>query len=250
MEKLNPTSYQSIIQQIEKTPCGTVYPLSIAEMSQYGDIYKDDDSVLIWHYSGFAFLYGSCSNCFLEAIYNMFLSPCNDLPRRFILFSANPRVIEFFRNKQDIVFGKRYNYEYPLDNPIIRSELRPDYEICQFNKDMFNNLQGRITPRFSWRDASEFLNHGMGYCVMHQKEAVSWAFSAAVSRDEIDIGIETVSDFRHMGLGLAAAEKMIEFCFEQHKRPVWSCDANNTASQKMAEKLGFVKHSEYFTIRR
>ena len=227
MEKLNLASYQSIIHQIEKTPCGTVYPLSIAEMNQYGDIYKEDDSVLLWHYSGFAFLYGSCSNCFLEAIYNMFLNPCNDLPRRFILFSANPKVIEFFR-----------------------SELRPDYEICQFNKDMFNNLQGRITPRFSWRDASEFLNHGMGYCVMHQKEAVSWAFSAAVSRDEIDIGIETVSDFRHMGLGLAAAEKMIQFCFEQHTRPVWSCDANNIASQKIAEKLGFVKHSEYFTIRR
>ena len=68
MEKLNPTSYQSIIHQIEKTPCGTVYPLSIAEMNQYGDIYKDDDSILLWHYSGFAFLYGSCSYSFLEVI--------------------------------------------------------------------------------------------------------------------------------------------------------------------------------------
>ena len=82
------------------------------------------------------------------------------------------------------------------------------------------------------------------------ERAVSWAFSAAVSKDELDIGIETVSNFRHMGLGLAAAEKMIGFCFEQHKRPVWSCDANNIASQKIAEKLGFVKHSEYVTIRR
>ena len=249
MEKLNQTSYQSIIQQIEKTPCGTVYPLSIAEMSQYGDIYKDDDSVLLWHYCGFAFLYGSCDNFFLEAIYNMFLSSSSDLSRRFILFSANSRVIEFFRNKHDIVFGKRYNFEYPLDDPFIRGEIRPDYQICQINKDIFHTIQGRITPLFSWRDASEILEHGMGYCVLQQKKAVSWAFSAAVSRDELDIGIETVSDFRQMGLGLAAAEKMIQFCFEQHKRPVWSCDVNNTASQKIAEKLGFVKQSEYITIR-
>ena len=113
MNKLNTTSYQSIIQQIEKTPCGTVYPLSIAEMNQYGDIYKDDDSVLLWHYSEFAFLYGSCSNCFLEAIYNMFLSADSNLSRRFILFSANPKVISFFQNKHDIVLGNRYNFEYP-----------------------------------------------------------------------------------------------------------------------------------------
>lgn len=250
MEKLNQTSYQSIIPQIEKTPCGTVYPLSIAEMSQYGDIYKDDASVLFWHYCGFAFLYGACDNSFFEAIYDMFLSSYSNLSRRFILFSANSRVIEFFRNKHDIVFGKRYHFEYPPENLFIRGEIRPGYRICQLNKDMFHTIQGRITPRFSWRDASEFLKHGMGYCVLHQKKAVSWAFSAAVSSDELDIGIETVSDFRHMGLGLAAAEKMIQFCFEQHKRPVWSCDVNNIASQKTAEKLGFVKHSEYITIRR
>ncbi len=250
MEKLNLISYQSIIQQIEKTPCGTVYPLSITEMSQYGDIYKDDESVLLWHYCGFAFLYGPCDNFFLEEIYKMFLSSRSDLPRRFILFSANPKVIEFFRNKPDIVFGKRYNFEYPFESPFIRGEIRPDYRVCQINKDIFHKIQGRITPLFSWRDASEFLSRGMGYCVLHREKAVSWAFSAAVSRDEIDIGIETAQDFRQMGLGLAAAEKMIQFCFEQRKRPVWSCDVNNVASQKTAEKLGFVKHSEYVTIRR
>ena len=249
MEKTNQTSYKSIIQQIEKTPCGTVYPLSIADMNQYGDIYKEGDSVLFWHYCGFAFIYGVCDKIFLESVYNLFLSSCSNLSRRFILFSADPRVIEFFKNKNDIMFGKRYNFEYPTDIPFIGSELRADYQVCQFDKELFDNIPGRITPRFSWRDASEFLNHGMGYCVLYKGRAVSWAFSAAVSRDEIDIGIETVSDFRHKGLGLAVAEKMIRFCFEQRKRPVWSCDANNTASQKIAEKLGFVKYSEYTTIR-
>lgn len=250
MERLNQTSYQSIIQQIEKTPCGTVYPLSIAEMNQHGDIYKKGDSVLLWHYCGFAFLYGVCDDFFLEEICNMFLSSCSNLSRRFILFSANPRVIEFFQNKHDLVYGKRYNYEYPLDHHVIGSVLRSDYQICPFNKDLFDHIPGRITPRFSWNDASEFLNHGMGYCVLYKEKAVSWAFTAAVSRNELDIGIETVLDFRNKGLGLAAAEKMIQFCYEQHKRPVWSCDVNNIASQKTAEKLGFVKCSEYTTIRR
>ena len=250
MDKLNTISYPSIIQQIEDTPCGTVYPLSIAEMNQYGDIYKERDSLLLWHYCGFAFLYGVCDERFLKSIYDMFLGADSNLSRRFILFSANPKVIAFFQNKQDIVLGKRYNFEYPLEKTGSRSEVPPDYQICQFNQKLFDNIPGRITPRFSWRDDSEFLNHGMGYCVMYKEKAVSWAFSAAVSSNELDIGIETVLDHRHMGLGFAVAEKMIQYCFEQRKRPIWSCDANNTASQKIAEKLGFVKSSEYITIRR
>lgn len=250
MEKLNAVSYPGIIQQIKNTPCGTVYPLSIAEMNQYGDVYKERDSLLLWHDCGFAFLYGVCDNRFLETIYEIFLGADSNLSRRFILFSAQPDVIKFFQNKQDIVLGSRYNFEYSPEKTGSRIEIPPDYQICQFNQNLFDNIPGRITPRFSWRDASEFLNHGMGYCVMYQEKAVSWAFSAAVSSDEVDIGIETVFVHRRMGLGFAAAQKMIQYCLEQRKRPVWSCDANNTASQKAAEKLGFIKSSEYITIRR
>ena len=49
---------------------------------------------------------------------------------------------------------------------------------------------------------------------------------------------------------MIAAERMIQYCFEQYKSPVWSCDVKNIASQKIAEKIGFVKSSEYTTIRR
>ena len=36
--------------------------------------------------------------------------------------------------------------------------------------------------------------------------------------------------------------------FSTAKRPVWSCDTRNIASQKLAEKLGFERVSEYTTI--
>jgi hypothetical protein len=46
----------------DKSGCGKVYPCSIAESIQTGDIFinsfEDSRSVLFWHYSGFAFLYG------------------------------------------------------------------------------------------------------------------------------------------------------------------------------------------------
>ncbi len=42
---------------------------------------------------------------------------------------------------------------------------------------------------------------------------------------------------------------MIQYCFEQHKRPVWACHSKNIASQKLAEKIGFVKISECDTLK-
>ncbi len=250
MEKLDKTSYQSIIGKIEETPCGTVYPLSVAEMTQQGDIYTDGDSVLLRHYCGFAYVFGTCGSSFLEEVYELFLSPNSELTGRFVLFSADPRVAAFFQGKQGIRLGRRYSYEYPQDAPFIAGEPSPDFRICPFDSELFDTVPGRITPRFSWRDASEFLEHGMGYCVLHQGEPVSWAFSAAVSKSELDIGIETLLDYRHMGLGLTAAGKMIEYCLEQHKRPVWACDASNAASQHLAERAGFVKTAVYTTIRK
>ena len=250
MEKLNKASYQSIIEKIEKTPCGTVYPLSVAEGLQHGDIYTDGDSVLLRHYCGFAYVFGTCGSSFLEEVYNMFLSPNSELTGRFVLFSAEPQTAAFFQGKQGIRLGRRYGYEHPHEAPLIGNDPSPDHRIVRFDSKLFDTVPGRITPRFSWRDASEFLEHGAGYCVLHEGRAVSWAFSAAVSRDELDIGIETIPDFRGIGLGTAAAERMIRYCIEQRKRPVWSCDANNAASQKTAERTGFVKCSEYTVIMR
>lgn len=98
--------------------------------------------------------------------------------------------------------------------------------------------------------AESFLEKGKGYCVVKGGTVAAWAFSAAVSSTEIDIGIETDSEYRRLGLAEIAAKKMIEYCFEQNKRPVWACHQDNTASRKLAEKLGFVKTSECLTVKK
>ena len=249
MNRLDAASYPDIARYMEKDACGVVYPLSIVERNQYGDIYTEGSSVLLWHDCGFAFLYGVCGNSFLEQIYTRFLCPESILPRRFVLFTASDRVERFFRGKERLAFGTRYSYEYPHQKPVHVANLPLGYSVRDFDESLFGSVQGRITPRFSWRDASAFLGKGKGCCVLHEGRAVAWAFSAAVSSDEIDIGIETASDDRKRGLGTCVAEMMVERCFMQGKRPVWSCDAANLASQKLAEKAGFQKVSAYTVIK-
>ncbi|MDE7364383.1 MAG: GNAT family N-acetyltransferase, partial [Ruminococcus sp.] len=125
-----------------------------------------------------------------------------------------------------------------------------NFKLCEIRKELFYKINGNVTPLFSWDNVSEFFEKGKGYCIVNGENVAAWAFTAAISDEEIDIGIETRAEYQHCGLGAIVSDKMIQYCFQQHKRPVWACHSNNIASQKLAEKVGFVKVSECFTIKR
>jgi len=84
---------------------------------------------------------------------------------------------------------------------------------------------------------------------MHGNEPVSWAFSSAVSSNEVDIGIETAEAHRHRGLALAAAAALIKDILPE-KCPAWTCQRSNLGSARVAERLGFVKRDECILIRK
>lgn len=250
MNKLTFADYEGAIQYIDKAGCGVVYPLSIAEMVQNGDIFTSNHSALFWHYSGFAFIYGDYNEHFLNSVYGSFLSDDCETSRRFILFVTDEKVKEFFLTKDRLILEKRYFFEYRKGFFSNDRALPANLKICEINNDLFDKIQGNVTPLFSWRHSTEFLKYGKGYCIVDGETVAAWAFTAAISSEEIDIGVETRSDYRYLGLGTIVAEKMIRYCFQQHKRPVWACHSNNTASQRLADKVGFKKTAECYTVRK
>lgn len=247
MNKIKPEDHGNYIKYIDKESCGAVYPFSIAENFQQGDIFSDSRSVLYWHHSGFAFLYGECDEKFLDFVSDIML---NADKRRFILFATVKAVENYFRNTENVSIERRLFFEYGKDFQPTIPELPDGFELCEINAELLEKISGNITPYFSWDSAESFLEKGKGYCVVNGDTAAAWAFSAAVSTNEIDIGIETNSEYRRLGLAEIAAKKMIEYCFEQHKRPVWACHYSNTASRKLAEKLNFVQTSECMTVKK
>lgn len=77
----------------------------------------------------------------------------------------------------------------------------------------------------------------------------AWAFSAAISDYEIDIGVETDAQFRRRGFAFDAAAAMCRDIISHGKTPVWACHAANIASQTLAAALGFVPAGHCITIR-
>lgn len=215
---------------------GLVYPMSVAEGVQTGEITVVGKAMLIRHYCGFAHIMSRCDDRSLEDIFELMSK------EHFRLFSDDKETIEFLKSK-GAEAADRYFYEYQSDTaPEI--SLPEGFSFCEIDKNNIGRLNGRIVPSFSWDDEDKFLANGRGYCIMDGDTPVSWAFSAAVSSKEIDIGVETAEAYRGKGLAALAAKKMIEYVLSQGKKPVWACHASNIGSQRTAEKAGFTKTAE------
>lgn len=251
--KINPLKYLDFIAIADTHDCGKVYPLSIAEDIQKGDIFTSSmenyNNVLFWTYCGFAYLSGKADESFLDDIYELMLDRTKLDSGRFLLMTKDECVQEYFKSKQDVIVEKRYLFTYSKNREMVEPRLPVRYELKEIDKQLLEKLSGSITPALFWQDINDFLAKGKGYCITCDNDIASWAFSAAISSKEIDIGIETNPQFKQQGLGLVVAQKMIQYTIGQEKEPVWACHYKNAASERMAEKLGFVKESECSIIK-
>jgi len=250
MHPVNPSDYSAFICAANNSRCGTVYPLSIAEGFQRGDIFTASEdnacAVLFWAHCGFAYLSGHSDGKFLESIYSVMTS---GRPRRLHLMTADDEVVSFFQDKKRIAVENRFLFDYHGTDIPPDLSLSPAFKIKEIDLSLLRRISGSIIPSLFWKDDENFLENGKGYCIICGDDIAAWAFSAAISSTEVDIGIETSPGYKRRGLGAVAAQAMIDYVTAQGKKPLWACHFKNTASEKMAEKLGIVKSSVITVIR-
>lgn len=254
LHKLDLLQYSDFIDLAEVHDCGAVYPLSVAEGIQEGDIFinaaRGYEQVLFWAHSGFAYLSGEADVCFLDEVYGLMTDCIKSNTRRFLLMTRNPHIEEYFTQKDDCIVEKRYLFTYAGDTKVPMPLLPTGCALREIDSRLLKSISGQIIPSRFWKNADDFFVRGKGYCIVCGNDIASWAFSAAVSTKEIDIGIETNANYQQRGLGIIVAKKMIQYVTRQAKRPVWACHYKNVASAKMAEKLGFIKIAECSVIKR
>ena len=250
MRKLSSAEYPDTVRFIDPTACGAVYPLSIAQGFQRGDVFVNGRSAIFWHDAGFAFLCGDWDGAFLREVHAAFLSLQAETPRRFVLFAEEERAVDYFSRQDGLVLERRFFFEIQKTLAATSQPVPSPFTLRAIDGAWLEKIEGRITPRFSWRSAADFLEKGTGFCLTAGETVAAWAFSAAVSDCEIDIGVETKPEFRRMGLGAITAGHMIQACFRQGKRPVWACSESNRASARLAEKIGFEQSSVCWIVKR
>ncbi len=257
MKKIPVSDYHLYMEWAKKNTANRVFPCSITGGFQAGEICVDEDpavegdgasemkAVFFWHECGFGYISGNASEGFLNDIYGKMTSG----GRRLILITRDDGIVAFFRDKEDIQLDTRLEYAYQPEETDTVCAADPEFIIRQISADNISGIRGRIVPSFSWESADRFLQNGFGYLAFDGDRICAVAFSAAVSADEVDIGIETHEDYRRKGLAVMLAEKMCEHIVRIGKRPVWAHAGANTGSMKTALKCGFIRTGTDTVIR-
>jgi GNAT superfamily N-acetyltransferase len=80
--------------------------------------------------------------------------------------------------------------------------------------------------------------------------AASFAYAPWQTETLFDVSIDTVEAHRGRGLGAASVALLIEHMRSTGKQPVWGALDGNTASLRLARRLGFVPVDRLFVVNR
>ncbi|WP_212936917.1 GNAT family N-acetyltransferase, partial [Bacillus hominis] len=128
------------------------------------------------------------------------------------------------------------------------SALPKGYELRKIDEHIANNPSlHNVSEDFISQFCSidDYVNRGIGYCILYNGEVVCGASSYSIYDDGIEIEVATDFDHRRKGLATVVCAALILDCLEKGKYPNW--DAANSTSAKLADKLGYVFDKAYDT---
>ena len=122
-----------------------------------------------------------------------------------------------------------------------KSTVPTGYELLRIDEQLMQRIRDVANPysRSYWKSAADFVQHGVGFCALHQDVIVSMCYTAFAWHGHHDIDILTAEGHRRKGLGTVAACAFIDHCLNHDLVPNWDCWTNNQPSVVLAEKLGF-----------
>jgi GNAT superfamily N-acetyltransferase len=129
----------------------------------------------------------------------------------------------------------------------LTQRLLAGFELRRMDRRLARRLLSEMGNEYffeNFESIEDFLNRGMGYCIVHEDRIVSAATSMAMCRGAIDIEIETVPEFRRRGLGTVVGAALVLQCLQRGIEPKWL--AANSVSERLALKLGYEKMGETY----
>lgn len=120
------------------------------------------------------------------------------------------------------------------------SLVQIDEQLLECNEHLRNEIEE------TWISIDKFMEKGIGYCLLNEDEVICGCISRHVGGKEHNIKITTYKENnRRKGFATVTAKAFIDQCLLTGVAPVWKADEHNTASLRVAEKLGFEKREGY-----
>ncbi|MCF4101913.1 GNAT family N-acetyltransferase [Gillisia sp. M10.2A] len=255
--------YYKALKPLEDVTFNKLFALYVVEGRIPGTIYVDNEkqptTFYILHKYGMSLLLGATNNekfnvAFKEYALNtarirnnyewlqvypsQWNSVLNDLFKDEIIRSTDNQD----NSKANIIeLNSRINFKFNVNKYMEFRKKNPNenQRIVRTNKKIFNEMKGSVVPSNFWNTADEFNKKGIGFSLFSDNKLVTTAYSAFINEKELELGMETVPEYRGMGFAKHACSALIDYCLEKNLEPIWACRLENTGSYNLAIRLGF-----------
>ncbi len=147
-------------------------------------------------------------------------------------------------------FGSKVNrFEYTEH----RGEKFIDTLLSSFTPLHAAPLNSANAPKSNWRDVilsifgdfDLFERFGGGVALYEGDQIAAESMIGFVGKKHVEIGTVTHPAYRNRGLSTYVTALLAKDLLKKGLSPYWSCNADNLASQRVAEKTGFLEQKPY-----
>lgn len=276
MKLLDKKFYDKLTNLLKQVKINNLFARSVIEKKISGQIFVDNvenpKTFYVVHPYGMSLLFGDSQNIEFNNKFLNYSLNTNKIRDKYEWMQAYPsdwdkvlselykncmiKATENNENKEVgiIEFNTRLNFVFNREKYIINKKiiLTQNYEIVQTNKKIYEEASGSVIPSYFWNTVDDFINNGIGFSLLCNKKLAATAYSAFVHDNKLELGIETIPEFRGKGFAQLVCSRLIDYCIEKDFEPVWACRLENIGSYRLAEKLGFEIYKEipYYRLSR
>jgi hypothetical protein len=260
---LDKTDYNKVAVPLGDVSINNLFARAVVERKVDGSVYVDDASrpsvFHIVHPYGMSLLLGNMHNVRFNSAFREYALNTRKTRNGLEWMQAFPdewRTVlgELFsdcmitssdntdnKTKGIVELNTRVNFKFDREKykRLATTKLAPDCTMVRTDKKIFNEMKGNVIPSRFWNSADDFAHNGIGFSVICKGALASTAFSAFVHDRKLELGIETIDEFRHSGFAVNACVALIDYCVEHDYEPVWACRLENVGSYNLACRLGF-----------
>ncbi len=257
-------SYDQLASPLSEVAFNHLFARSVIEDRVNGCVYVDDrddpETFYIVHPYGMSLLFGNPTNLTFNAAfkdYSLNVNRKRNNHEWMQAFSSDWDTVlkDLFGDslvnaadniadiRQSIVeLNTRINFKFNKDKYLADKTdlgLKAKIKIIRSENAAFKKMVGSVVPSNFWNSPKDFGKNGVAYSLYYEGKMAATSFSSFCLGEQLELGIETVKEFRGKGLARIVCSSLIDYCIENGLEPVWACRLENTGSYKLALKLGF-----------
>jgi hypothetical protein len=252
--------YNKVIKPLKLVTINNMFARSVAEQKAPGKIFVDNSdnpkTFYVLYSYGMSLLFGNWKNCEFNKRFIEYALNKNHIRDKYEWMQVFPdewndtlsnllgdNLVKSADNTKEtgvVELNSRVNFRFSYEKYLNRTKKEiKNVKIVKTDANIFLNMPGVVVPKYYWHNETDFLKNGIGFSLLYDNQLAATAFSSWVHDNKLEIGIETVEEFRRQGFAEIICEAIIEYCIVNKYEPVWSCRMENTGSYILAQKMGF-----------